>query len=34
VGYHTIVQGIVAVWGVVIVALALAPRIRKYFSTM
>jgi hypothetical protein len=32
VGYHTIVQAIVAVWGVVIVALALLPGIRKYFS--
>jgi len=32
VGYHTIVQSIVAVWGVAIVALALAPRIRKYYS--
>ncbi len=32
VGYHTIVQAIVAVWGVVIVAVALRPKIRRYFT--
>ncbi len=32
IGYHTIVQSIVAVWGVVIVALALMPRVRSYFQ--
>ena len=32
VGYHTIVQSVVAIWGVVIVALALMPRVRDYYK--
>lgn len=33
IGYHIIVQSIVSIWGLVIVAVALMPRVRKYFSS-
>lgn len=32
IGYHTVVQSAVSVWGVAIVALALTPRVRNYFK--